>query len=199
MIFAISLRHIRTLILGGLALLCGCRTALPPDKHAAIDSCLEASGAWNYRSGACERGATGPVDLIMVEKSAHMMAVYRDGRLVREFRVALGRGGVGPKVQQGDGKVPEGRYRITGHNPKSAYHLSLRVGYPTPLQLAAARKVGINPGGDNMIHGLPNDMPEIGSLHTMYDWTEGCVAVTNREIEWLYRNVPNGIAIEIRG
>ena len=198
MTIAFSMRSMPRLILGGLALLAGCRGVVIPDKYAAIDSCLEASRAWNYRSGICEPTTSGAVDMIVVDKSAHMMTVYRAGRLVREFRIALGRGGLGPKAQQGDGKVPEGRYRITAHNPNSAYHLSLRVGYPTPLQLAAARKTRINPGGDIMIHGLPNDLPEVGSRHTIYDWTEGCVAVTNREIEWLYRNVPNGTPIEFR-
>jgi murein L,D-transpeptidase YafK len=187
----------RALLLLALAPLAGC-AGVTPDKFAAIDSCLEAGHAWNYRSGLCEPAAAGPVDRIVVAKSAHMMAVYRDGRMIREFRVALGRGGLGPKQRQGDGRVPEGLYRITNHNPNSAYHRSLRVGYPTPLQLAAARRAGINAGGDIMIHGLPNDQGSVGSRHILIDWTEGCVAVTNREIEWLYRNVPNGTPIEIR-
>ena len=77
--------------------------------------------AWNYRSSRCEPSPPGPVDLIRVDKSAHRMAVYRQGRLVREFRVAIGRGDPGPKQRQGDGRVPEGTYRITAHNPDSAY------------------------------------------------------------------------------
>jgi murein L,D-transpeptidase YafK len=186
------------LALGGLALLAGCRAVVTPDKYAAIDSCLETGRGWDYRSGVCAPVATGPVDRIVVDKSEHWMSVYRGGQLVREFRVALGRGGLGPKQRQGDGRVPEGLYRITTHNPNSAYHLSLRIGYPTPAQLAAARKLGVNAGGDIMIHGLPNDVRGIGSRHTIYDWTEGCVAVTNREIEWLYRAVLNGTPIEIR-
>ncbi len=174
----------------------GC--AVTPDKFAAVDSCLEADRAWNYRTARCEFVASGPVDMIVVDKSTHWMSVYRDSTLVREFRVALGRGGLGPKEQQGDGKVPEGVYRITAHNPNSAYHLSLRIGYPTPQQIAAARKMGIDPGGDIMIHGLPNDVQGIGSRHTAFDWTEGCIAVANREIEWLYRAVPNGTPVRIQ-
>ena len=180
----------------GAALLAGC--GVTPDRFGAIDSCLEAGSAWNYRTGRCEAGVGGPVDRIVVAKSARWMSAYRHGRVVREFQVALGRGGFGPKQQQGDGRVPEGVYRIINHNPRSAYHLSLRIGYPTPLQIAAARRRGINPGGDIMIHGLPNDQGTVGSRHTLLDWTEGCIAVTNREIEWLYRNVPNGTPIEIR-
>jgi murein L,D-transpeptidase YafK len=187
----------RAILLLGLGALAGC--AVVPDKFAAIDSCLEVGRAWNYRSTQCEPVASGPVNLIVVDKSRHWMAVYRDGRLVREFRVALGRGGPGPKQRQGDGKVPEGLYRITGRNPASAYHLSLRIGYPTAQQIAAAHRIGINPGGDIMIHGLPNDVHDVGSRHTTLDWTDGCIAVANREIEWLYRAVPNGTPVRIQG
>jgi murein L,D-transpeptidase YafK len=138
------------------------------------------------------------VDMIRVDKSAHLMSVYSGGRLVREFRVALGHGGLAPKRQQGDGRVPEGTYRITDHNPNSAYHLSLRVGYPTDTQVAAAAAAGLNPGGDIMIHGLPNGRGWVGSRHTKLDWTDGCIAVTDREIEWLFKAVPDGTPIEIR-
>ena len=114
------------------------------------------------------------------------------------FSVALGAGGLGPKVQQGDERVPEGRYLIAGRNPKSAFHLSLRIGYPTPAQVEAARARGIDPGGDIMIHGLPNGQGWLGSQHLRSDWTAGCIAVTNEEIEWLWRAVPDGTPIEIR-
>jgi murein L,D-transpeptidase YafK len=125
------------------------------------------------------------------------MSVYRGGRLVREFRIALGRGGPHPKVQQGDGRVPEGAYRIVAHNPNSAFYLSLRIGYPTAEQIAAAARRGIDPGGDIMIHGLPNGRGAIGAKHTSVDWTDGCVAVTNLEIEWLYKAAPDGTPVEI--
>ena len=179
-----------------VALLGACATA--SGDYSAIDSCLGSGQAWNYRVSRCERTDPGPVDLIRVDKSAHLMSVYRQGRIVREFRVALGRGGLGPKQRQGDGRVPEGPYRITAHNPNSAFHLSLRIGYPTPEQIAAAAKIGVRPGGDIMIHGLPNGRGSIGSRHTMVDWTDGCVAVTNPEIEWLYRAVKDGTPVEIR-
>ena len=178
------------LALGGCAITSG--------EYSAIDGCLETGQAWNYRSSRCEQSALGPVDLIRVDKSAHLMSVYRKGRLVREFRVALGRGGLGAKVQQGDGRVPEGSYRITAHNPNSAFHLSLRIGYPTPEQVAAAARRGVNAGGDIMIHGLPNGRGWIGSRHTRFDWTEGCVAVTDLEIQWLYKAVKVGTPVEIR-
>ena len=179
-----------------LLTLSGC--AVTSGQYAAIDSCLAAGQAWNYRTAKCEQSAEGPVDLIRVDKSAHLMSVYRGGRLVREFRVALGRGGPQPKVQQGDGRAPEGAYRIVAHNPNSAFHLSLRIGYPTAEQVAAAARRGVKAGGDIMIHGLPNEKGWIGAKHTSLDWTDGCIAVTNREIEWLYKAVADGTPIEIR-
>lgn len=185
----------RRLLLFAILPLGGC--AITSSEYSAIDSCLETGQAWNYRSSRCEPTAPGPIDHIRVDKSAHLMSVYRQGRLVREFRVALGRGGLGAKQQQGDGRVPEGSYRITAHNPNSAFHLSLRIGYPTPAQIAAAAARGVDLGGDIMIHGLPNNRGWIGARHVKFDWTEGCVAVTNREIEWLYKAVRVGTPVEI--
>ena len=181
------------ILLAGLA---GC--SVTSGQYAAIDACLEGGQSWNYRSASCERAAEGPVDLVRVDKSEHLMSTYRAGRLVREFRVALGRGGPRPKVQQGDGRVPEGVYWITAHNPASAFHLSLRIGYPTAEQIAAAARRGVSAGGDIMIHGLPNGRGGIGARHTSVDWTDGCIAVTNREIEWLYKAVKVGTPVEIR-
>ena len=171
--------------------------AVTSSEYSAIDSCLDGGKAWNYRASKCEASDPGPVDMIRVDKSDHLMTVYRDGRPIREFRVAIGRGDPGPKQQQGDGRVPEGSYRITAHNPNSAFHLSLRIGYPTADQIAAAANRGVNPGGDIMIHGLPNDRGWIGSRHTSVDWTEGCVAVTNPEMDWLYQAVRDGTPVEI--
>ena len=139
------------------------------------------------------------VDRILVDKSDHAMTVYRADQPLHTFKVALGVGGLAPKVRQGDGRVPEGRYVIDGRNPRSAFHLSLKIGYPTPAQIAAARALGIDPGGDIMIHGLPSGRGAIGAAHRRNDWTAGCIAVTNDEIEWLWRAVPDGTPIEIRG
>jgi murein L,D-transpeptidase YafK len=134
---------------------------------------------------------------LVVDKSEHRLRAYRGATLLREFKVALGRGGLAPKVQQGDGRVPEGDYTIDTRNPNSQFHLSLRISYPSPQQVMAAAARGIDPGGDIMIHGLPNGMSEVGESHQLVDWTEGCIAVTNNEIEWLWRSVPDGTPISI--
>jgi murein L,D-transpeptidase YafK len=163
-----------------------------------IDRCLDAAGAWNYRTGQCEAAPPPSADRIFVDKSDHWMAVYRQGRIIREFRVALGRGGLGPKQRAGDARVPEGIYAISGHNPDSGYYRSLRISYPTPEQAAAAAARGVKAGGDIMIHGLPDGRGWVGSRQTTVDWTEGCVALTNPEMDWLYRAVPDGTPVEIR-
>ena len=135
---------------------------------------------------------------IVVEKRAHRMTVYHGDRVLRRFQVALGRGGLAPKMRQGDRRVPEGSYFISGSNPRSSYHLSLRISYPTAEQVAAAAARGDKAGGDIMIHGLPNGRGAIGANHLKRDWTDGCIAVTNAEIEWLWAAVPDGTPIHIR-
>ncbi|HJQ15803.1 MAG TPA: L,D-transpeptidase family protein [Allosphingosinicella sp.] len=137
-------------------------------------------------------------DHILVDKSDHRMTLFKRGRIIKSYRVALGRGGLGPKTRAGDNKVPEGLYRITGHNPDSAYHLSLRIGYPTAMQASNARKRGVDPGGDIMIHGIRNGLGWIGGQHRRLDWTRGCIGVTDDEIEEIWRLVPDQTPIEIR-
>jgi len=186
------------LFLSATALLLFGTHAVHSSTFTAIDACLDGGGAWNYRAHHCETAPAGSVDRIYVDKSEHWMAVYRGGRIIREFRVALGRGGLKPKERAGDGRVPEGLYVIDAHNPDSAYHLSLHISYPTPEQTAAAAARGDTAGGDIMIHGLPNGRAWIGSRQRKADWTEGCIALTNAEMDWLYRAVPDGTPIEIR-
>lgn len=167
-------------------------------QFVAIDRCLRSGGAWDLREHRCQDALPGPIDRILVDKSDHRMMVFRDGTLIREFRIALGRGGLAPKQRQGDRRVPEGEYEINFHNAASGYHRSLRIGYPTPSQVEAARLAGFSPGNDIMIHGLPNGMGAIGSRHVLRNWTDGCIAVTNQEMDWLFTAVPDGTVIEIR-
>lgn len=94
-------------------------------------------------------------DSIVVEKSAHRLVLYREGALVRTYLVALGQQPVGDKVRKGDMRTPEGLFRIEARNPQSRYHLALRISYPGAAQRARARALGVSPGGDIMIHGLP--------------------------------------------
>ena len=137
-------------------------------------------------------------DRILVEKSRHRLTLFSGGRVLRRYRVALGVGGLRPKRRQGDARVPEGHYVIDWRNPSSAYHLALHISYPDAADAAAAAARDDNPGGDIMIHGLPNGFGAVGALHRRLDWTAGCIAVTDREIEEIWQAVADGTPIEIR-
>jgi murein L,D-transpeptidase YafK len=129
-------------------------------------------------------------DEIRVDKSERRMQLLRDGQVLKTYRILLGDAPVGHKTQQGDERTPEGQYRITFRNDKSRFHLSLRVSYPNEADRAQARRRGVDPGGDIMIHGgTPPGYRR--------DWTDGCIAVTDREIEEIWRLVPVGTPIRI--
>lgn len=137
------------------------------------------------------------IDKIVIRKSARELQLYEDGQPVKTYKIALGRNPVGHKQQEGDSKTPEGLYYITHHNPCSSYHLSLGISYPNEQDKENARRLGVSPGGNIMIHGLPNYAPFFGSLHRLKDWTQGCIAVDNTEIEEIYSAVHDGTPIEI--
>lgn len=160
------------------------------------DTCLARGGLW-FGDVGCEMEEPR-IDRVVVGKSEHRLWAYEEGRLVRSFAVALGSEPVGPKEQQGDGRTPEGVYPVVAHKPDSSFHRALRLGYPTIEQVEAAEDAGIDPGGDIMIHGLPNGQGSVGKAHLLFDWTAGCIALTDDEIEWLYRFVADGTPVEIR-
>ncbi|HET7585364.1 MAG TPA: L,D-transpeptidase family protein [Gemmatimonadaceae bacterium] len=137
-------------------------------------------------------------DRVVIDKSDHLMTLYAGGQPVRRYRVALGFEPEGDKLQRGDGRTPEGVYRIDWANPDSRYHLSLHISYPDRADVKAARMRGVSPGGDIMIHGLPNGLGDIGAAHLQTDWTDGCIAVTNEEMDEIWRTVPVGTVVEIR-
>lgn len=139
---------------------------------------------------------TGQIDRILVEKAARRMTVFRGGEAVKTYRIALGFAPEGDKAREGDGRTPEGVFTIDRRNPQSAYHLSLGIDYPQPDDIARARAEGYSPGGDIFIHGQPNGLGRVGALP--YDWTAGCIAVSDDEIRELWAAVPNGTEVEIR-
>jgi murein L,D-transpeptidase YafK len=136
-------------------------------------------------------------DRVVVHKGERRLFLARAGKVFRVYRIALGRAPEGPKRREGDGRTPEGRYLIDGRNPRSRYHLALRISYPSPVDIARAASEGVDPGGDIMIHGLGPVSPRAAAEHPLRDWTEGCVAVTNREIEEIWAAVPDGTPIDI--
>ncbi len=138
-----------------------------------------------------------PADRILIEKAARKLTLYRGPEVIRTYRVALGSRPTGKKECHGDERTPEGQYVIDGRNKSSRYHRSLHISYPNAADREAAKRLKCNPGGDIMIHGLTNGYGWVGKLHTALDWTLGCIAVTNEEIEEIWNLVPNGTPIAI--
>jgi murein L,D-transpeptidase YafK len=137
-------------------------------------------------------------DRVVVLKGARELRLERGGEALKTYRVALGRQPLGHKLQEGDGRTPEGVYRIESRSATSGYHRALRISYPDAADRALAASLGISPGGDVLVHGLPRGLGPVGRLHRLTDWTRGCIAVTNREIDEIWRAVPDGTPIEIR-
>jgi murein L,D-transpeptidase YafK len=134
----------------------------------------------------------------VVEKEMRILKLMRGGQTLRSYRTALGKEPKGPKRCQGDLRTPEGTYIVDGRNSSSRYHRALHISYPNSTDIEAAKTIGCDPGGEIMIHGLPNGYGWVGARHVVHDWTQGCIAVTDEEIEEIWRLVPNGIAIEIK-
>lgn len=139
------------------------------------------------------------VSKILVLKTEHKLELL-DGKndVIRTYSVAIGRGGIEPKQRQGDHKTPEGFYLIDRHKKDSRFHRALHVSYPNDADRDRAQKMGVDPGGDIMIHGIENGLGWIGRLHRALDWTDGCIAVSDAEIEEIYAVVPDGTPVEIR-
>jgi murein L,D-transpeptidase YafK len=156
------------------------------------------AGAPTPATPAASRAKALLADSLVLDKSDRQLTLFYRGAVVRKYGVALGKNPVGDKERRGDGRTPEGLYYIEGRNPQSKYHLALRISYPDASHRVRAEKRGLSAGGDIMIHGLPKAFATVGALHRQQDWTEGCVAVTNEEIEEIWRAVPNGARILIR-
>ena len=147
---------------------------------------------WN----AVPAGST--IDRIVVEKSARKLSIFTNGQKLKTYRVALGRNPIGGKQVEGDNKTPEGIYKIDGRNAQSSFHLALHISYPSDEDRTRAAEQGVSAGFDIMIHGIQNGLGWIGAFHRMHDWTAGCIALTDEEIEELWRVTPDGTPVEIR-
>jgi murein L,D-transpeptidase YafK len=137
-------------------------------------------------------------DAVVILKKDHVLELLAGGKVIRTYKVALGRGGLAPKEREGDARTPEGHYLIDSSNAVSHYHRALHVSYPNPEDRKHAALLGVPPGGAIMIHGLPNGMGWLGATHRLYDWTLGCIAVTDEEIDEIWNLVPVGTPVEIR-
>lgn len=137
-------------------------------------------------------------DRILIEKSQHRMTLFAGPNILRTYKVWLSQSPIGAKQQEGDLKTPEGDYVIDGHNRNSAAHRSLHISYPNQQDRARAATAHVRPGGNIMIHGFPNGSNITTPSYIIADWTWGCFAVTDREIEEIYKLVPNGASVHIQ-
>jgi murein L,D-transpeptidase YafK len=164
---------------------------------------LAVLGIANLIGGAAAEESTvsaGPerADYVVVDKSDRKLYLYRAGRVLREFDVSLGQMPNGPKQREGDFRTPEGKYRLDGRNVNSDFFLSIHVSYPNDADRARARAEGVDPGGQIMIHGLPNE-PKHDLRHYLgTDWTDGCIAVSNSDMVDIWLMTREATPIEIR-
>ncbi len=136
-------------------------------------------------------------DRIIIVKSKHSMVLMANEKPLRTYRVALGKSD-GAKERQGDHKTPEGQYVIDQKNGQSRFHLALHISYPNAADRKRAHDANVDPGGAIMIHGVENGFAWLGSLQHEVDWTDGCIAVTNREMDEVWQLVPVGTPVEIK-
>ncbi len=138
------------------------------------------------------------VDRLVVYKHERKLVLISGGRELRSYRVALGGEPTGPKIRQGDHRTPEGSYVLDSRNPNSNFYKAFHISYPNPKDMAQAKKFGFSPGGEIMLHGLPKEYAFVGKAHTLHDWTDGCIAVSNEEMDEIWKLVRVGTPIDIR-
>jgi len=141
--------------------------------------------------------AAEAITLVRVDKSDRRIELLSGDRIVRSYPMVLGASPSGHKRQQGDERTPEGRYVLDWRNRASGYYRSIHISYPNAADRAAARNRGVDPGGDIMIHGQPNGWGWWSWIMQRFDWTNGCIAVTNEHMAEIWAMVKDGTAIEI--
>jgi murein L,D-transpeptidase YafK len=137
-------------------------------------------------------------DRVVILKREHKLTLLRQGIVLRTYTVAIGRGGYEPKERRGDHRTPEGSYVIDHHKANSRFYRALHVSYPNEADRTRARKLGVDPGGDIMIHGIMNGLGWLGWSHHWVDWTDGCIALTDSEMNEVWSLVPDGTTVDIR-
>ncbi len=147
--------------------------------------------------GLAHSGSFSLADLVVVKKSNRKLYLYSGDRLLKSYNIRLGKNPVGHKLQRGDSRTPEGRYLLDWRNPQSRFHRSIHISYPNAQDRRRALELGVDPGDSIMIHGLPNRYRDAEEFFMSRDWTEGCIAVSNRAMSEIWRMVANNTVIEI--
>ena len=137
-------------------------------------------------------------EMVVVEKEQRKLHLVKNGEIFRTFEIALGIAPIGDKQVEGDFKTPEGIYALDSRNPDSDYFLAIHISYPNSKDRRAARAKGVDPGGQIMIHGQPNEPTYSAAYYRKQDWTNGCIAVSNSDMIDIWLMTPNDIPIEIR-
>ncbi|HET9304710.1 MAG TPA: L,D-transpeptidase family protein [Candidatus Sulfotelmatobacter sp.] len=156
--------------------------------------------AWLLYAAALAGAAEKPLhaDRVVVLKRERTLQLLSQGKVIKSYKVALGGDPVGPKTRQGDHKTPEGEYALDSRNAHSQFYRSIHISYPSAKDRAVGRQKGVSPDGDVFVHGLPNGYGWVGASHRLKDWTDGCIAVTNEEMDEIWIAVTDGTPIEIR-
>lgn len=154
-------------------------------------------GCWLFQPVAAS-ASLARADKVLVIKSKRLLILMRNGEILKAYKVALGKHPNGHKTNAGDRKTPEGSYILDSRNTESKFHKAIHISYPNEKDVLEAQKLGVSAGGAIMIHGLPDSLASMGKDHRNWDWTDGCIAVTNSEIEEIWRLVPDGTPIQIK-
>ena len=137
-------------------------------------------------------------DFVVVEKSKNLLSLYKADRLLASYHAVFGGNPVGPKEMKGDDKTPEGRYILDSKKSNSAFHKAFHVSYPNSKDIERAKKLGVDPGGDIMVHGQKNGLGWASFISQRFNWSKGCVALSNEDIDAMWEAVDAGTSIEIR-
>lgn len=137
-------------------------------------------------------------DKIVIVKSAHTLVLMRRDQILSTYKIALGRSPIGPKLRKGDHKTPEGEYQVDAKKEHSRFYRALHLSYPNAADKKRAQSLDYDPGGDVEIHGIENGLGWIGRLHRSIDWTDGCIAVTDCEMDEIWTQVVVGTPVEIQ-
>jgi murein L,D-transpeptidase YafK len=138
------------------------------------------------------------VDRVVAYKRERKLVLLSHGNEIRSYKIALGGEPAGPKARQGDHRTPEGVYVLDSRNPNSHYYKAFHISYPNSKDIANAKRLGVSAGGDIMLHGLPKEYAWVGKAQAAHDWTDGCIAVSDEEMEEIWKLVRIGTVIEIK-
>ena len=138
------------------------------------------------------------IDFIIVNKEKRDIILYKEGKVLYKFKISLGFEPIGTKIKRGDGKTPEGLYYIEDNIKESSFFLALKVSYPNPWDIRRALELNYHPGGQIMIHGVPNIGYDRKFHNSNNDWTEGCIAISNQQMLEIWKKISVGTPILIK-